>query len=116
MCTCDGTLWSLVVFSVYINEKKHVIPSLHKTAMMRERERAVSYPFQNRNLLFFFCILLCHLAPVNGKEEKEPVGHGYTIRSVAVHPSGKSLTAHLGLIKGSSIFGPDIKNLNFIAR
>ncbi|GLT53416.1 hypothetical protein SLA2020_266860 [Shorea laevis] len=84
--------------------------------MMRKRERAVSYPLQNQKLLFFFfCILLCHLAPLNGKKEKESVGHGYTIRKAAVDSSRNSLTAHLGLIKTSSVFGSDIPNLNFIA-
>jgi hypothetical protein len=90
-----------------------IIDHLLKIAMMRKRERA-SYP--HLLFFFFFCIFLSHLDPLNGKKEKESVGYGYTIQSVAVDPSGNTLTAHLGLIKSSSVFGPDIQNLNFIAR
>jgi hypothetical protein len=108
-----ATLLTLMC-SIYQSSLRLLIVSslvLPKIAMIRKRERAF-YP----HLLFFFCIFLSHLAPSNGKKEKESVGYGYTIQSVAVDPSGNTLTAHLGLIKSSSVFGPDIQNLNFIAR
>ncbi|PHT54235.1 Alpha-glucosidase [Capsicum baccatum] len=45
----------------------------------------------------------------------EPIGYGYIVRSVGVDSSGRTLTAHLQLIKRSSDFGPDIQNLNLTA-
>jgi hypothetical protein len=90
---------------------------------MKNKNKPLSYPqlhHQNHTLFlfFFFCILLCYLVPSNGIEENEAasVGYGYRIGSVSVDPSGKSLTAYLVLINGSTIFGHDIQNLNFIAR
>lgn len=51
------------------------------------------------------------------------VGYGYRIESVALEstadtgrPPSKSLHAHLRLIKGTSIFGPDIQNLHLAAQ
>ncbi|XP_077244619.1 glycosyl hydrolases family 31 protein [Tasmannia lanceolata] len=47
--------------------------------------------------------------------EGEAIGYGYELRSVTVDPSGKSLKANLRLIKPTSIYGPDIPNLNLLA-
>ncbi|KAK3010431.1 hypothetical protein RJ639_012520 [Escallonia herrerae] len=44
------------------------------------------------------------------------VGHGYRIPTLGFDASGISLTANLQLIKSSSTFGPDIHNLNLVAR
>ncbi|KAK2979417.1 hypothetical protein RJ640_016329, partial [Escallonia rubra] len=67
-----------------------------------------------------FCVLLFTLLAAtitsNGLEEEEAtVGYGYTIQSVTLEPSAHSLTAHLELIKHSSVFGPDIQSLNLVA-
>lgn len=58
-------------------------------------------------LLFFFTLLVLTKA--------EQVGYGYTVRSLGVDSFGKTLTAHLQLIKSSSVFGPDIQNLTLTA-
>ncbi|ESR32427.1 hypothetical protein CICLE_v100304491mg, partial [Citrus x clementina] len=58
-------------------------------------------------LLFLYCIFVA--------AEKDSVGYGYSVRSVAVDYSLKSLTAGLGLIRSSSVYGPDIQSLNLFA-
>ncbi|XAR66477.1 Alpha-glucosidase [Bertholletia excelsa] len=79
-------------------------------------------PYHLPLLLFyvFFSIFFVSLSvlPVasssksNGlSSEKDAVGYGYTIRSATVDSSGESLTAYLQLIKSSSVFGPDVRNL-----
>ena len=60
-------------------------------------------------LLIFLSCLVCG-------EVEEIAGYGYAVQSVGVDQSGKLLKADLRLIKNSTIFGPDIQNLNLIAR
>ncbi|KAA8537094.1 hypothetical protein F0562_029572 [Nyssa sinensis] len=64
---------------------------------------------------FAFAFLASTATPTSNGLEEEAVGYGYAIRSVTVDRSGKSLSADLQLIKKSSVFGPDIQNLNLIA-
>ncbi|KAL3522922.1 hypothetical protein ACH5RR_015756 [Cinchona calisaya] len=45
------------------------------------------------------------------QENQESVGYGYAIKSVGTDSAGKSMIAHLDLIKDSSVFGPDIPSL-----
>ncbi|KAK4421010.1 Alpha-glucosidase [Sesamum alatum] len=45
----------------------------------------------------------------------QPIGHGYTLKSISKNSNGTSLIATLQVITSSSIFGPDIHNLNLIA-
>ncbi|PKA52272.1 putative alpha-glucosidase [Apostasia shenzhenica] len=47
--------------------------------------------------------------------EQQPTGHGYLLRSAKMDRSGKLITAELNLISETSIYGPDIQNLNFLA-
>ncbi|KAK6267816.1 hypothetical protein QUC31_011976 [Theobroma cacao] len=61
-----------------------------------------------------FHLLISFSCLVHGKVG-EVVGYGYAIQSVGVDQSGKLLKADLRLIKNSTIFGPDIQNLNLIA-
>ncbi|XP_058100817.1 alpha-glucosidase-like [Magnolia sinica] len=71
-----------------------------------------------RSKPYLFLILLsrsvCFLSLLSPSSE-EPVGYGYDLRSITVDPSGKSLTAHLGLINSSPVYGPDLPNLIFVA-
>ncbi|KAJ0954373.1 putative alpha-glucosidase [Helianthus annuus] len=52
----------------------------------------------------------------NTEKQPEPIGYGYSIRSVALDSLGKSLAADLQLNKKSSLFGPDIDELRLVAR
>ncbi|KAF8408751.1 hypothetical protein HHK36_004819 [Tetracentron sinense] len=71
-------------------------------------------PYHLLLLLFLaFSVTSFLFSPSIGEEQ--PVGYGYSLRSIAVDPSGKSLTAYLRLIKASSVFGPDIPNLILLA-
>lgn len=86
--------------------------------------------FYNRMQLFIIALLLifasssslslCISDTANGGGV---LGYGYRIESVALEstadtgsPTSKSLHAHLRLIKGTSIFGPDIQNLHLAAQ
>ncbi|XP_050368543.1 alpha-glucosidase-like [Argentina anserina] len=60
-------------------------------------------------LPFFFIFSLdCLVA-------EEPIGYGYKVESVNSDHFGKTLTANLGLIKSSLVYGPDIPNLKLSA-
>ncbi|PHU17064.1 Alpha-glucosidase [Capsicum chinense] len=61
------------------------------------------------NFLLYFTLLVQLLAL---KTNSEPIGYGYIVRSKGVDSSGRILTASLQLIKGSSVYGPDIQNLS----
>ncbi|VVA35075.1 PREDICTED: alpha-glucosidase [Prunus dulcis] len=69
---------------------------------------------------FFFLSAVFHCGLVSssntkGAKEAAVAGFGYKIQSVNYESSGNSLTANLGLIKKSSLYGPDIPNLNLHA-
>ncbi|KAJ7982243.1 alpha-glucosidase [Quillaja saponaria] len=76
-------------------------------------------------LLFFFnfCVFIFNgdaaadgvAAEAESTEYSSAIGYGYNIGSVAVGPSGNSLTANLNLIKTSSVYGPDIPQLKLIS-
>ncbi|XP_060184461.1 alpha-glucosidase-like [Lycium barbarum] len=65
------------------------------------------------NCLLFFTFFLAPLALT--KADDEPVGYGYIVQSAKVDSSGRTLTASLQLINGSSVYGPDIQNLTLTA-
>ncbi|ONK65726.1 uncharacterized protein A4U43_C06F300 [Asparagus officinalis] len=65
-----------------------------------------------RRLLFF--ISLCFSCSLSLSQD-EPTGNGYKVNSVHIDPSGKSLAAKLQLINSTSVYGPDIRNLNLFA-
>ncbi|XP_023753493.1 alpha-glucosidase isoform X1 [Lactuca sativa] len=48
-------------------------------------------------------------------KQPEAIGYGYSLRSIALGSSGKSLVADLQLNKKSSLFGPDIDELQLFA-
>ncbi|XP_010258663.1 PREDICTED: alpha-glucosidase [Nelumbo nucifera] len=64
--------------------------------------------------LIFTLFFLSFFSLSHGEGE-EPIGFGYKIKWINVGPSGKSLTAQLQLIKNSSVFGPDVQSLSFLA-
>ncbi|KAL5731562.1 alpha-glucosidase [Ranunculus cassubicifolius] len=65
--------------------------------------------------VFFIVWFLCVLLGFSSGED-EVIGYGYQVKSITNDPSSKSLTADLGVISSSSIYGPDIQNLNLLAR
>ncbi|PRQ29878.1 putative alpha-glucosidase [Rosa chinensis] len=79
--------------------------------MERNRSNYTPKAILFRHLLpffFFLSLLDCIVA-------EEPVGYGYKVESVNSDSSGKTLTANLGLINSSSVYGPDIPNLKLYA-
>ncbi|CAL9116267.1 unnamed protein product [Musa acuminata var. zebrina] len=76
------------------------------------------FPSANPSSVFFLlllhlCLLLGFGSPAASQEQQ--VGYGYNLRSVGVAPSGKTLTAELGLIRSTSVYGPDIQNISLFA-
>ncbi|PWA80346.1 glycosyl hydrolases family 31 protein [Artemisia annua] len=51
----------------------------------------------------------------NNDKQSEPIGYGYSLRSIGIGSSGKTLVADLQLIKKSSTYGPDIDELRLFA-
>ncbi|XP_010941563.1 probable alpha-glucosidase Os06g0675700 [Elaeis guineensis] len=67
-------------------------------------------------LLFFFYFFISFCFSSSSHSQQEPaVGYGYKVQSISVNPSGKSLIAKLQLIQKSSIYGPDVQDLNLFA-
>ncbi|XP_042492824.1 alpha-glucosidase-like isoform X2 [Macadamia integrifolia] len=74
--------------------------------------RAKSLPLLLLLSLFFLFSFFC---PSHGYGAKGAVGYGYSVQSINFNPTRNSLTAHLRLIKNSSLFGPDVQNLQLLA-
>ncbi|KAG0482690.1 hypothetical protein HPP92_010774 [Vanilla planifolia] len=67
-------------------------------------------------LYTFFSFFSVTLHPSSSSLQEEiPAGCGYLLDSVFADRSGKLLTAELNLIRNSSVYGPDIQVLNFLA-
>ncbi|KAG8365684.1 hypothetical protein BUALT_Bualt18G0132100 [Buddleja alternifolia] len=49
------------------------------------------------------------------QNDQLPIGHGYTVKAISKDSERHSLSATLHTISSSSVFGPDIQNLNLIA-
>ncbi|XAR56139.1 Alpha-glucosidase [Bertholletia excelsa] len=71
-------------------------------------------------ILIFSVFLLSHQDPEEGHSDGGggrvgAAGYGYSIRSVSIDSSGRTLTALLQLLRNSSVFGPDIQRLRLTA-
>lgn len=77
------------------------------------RARTVSCSVASFPCFFFLLVLFFSCS---ASQEQQVVGHGYDLRSVGVDPSGKTLTAELGLIQETSVYGADIPKLSLLAR
>nr|XP_048330933.1 alpha-glucosidase-like [Ziziphus jujuba var. spinosa] len=71
------------------------------------------------NLLEIPCFLVVlgflFLGLLNGSNGQDPIGFGYSVRSVVSNDTGKFLTAKLELINGTNTFGPDVQSLTLTA-
>ncbi|PWA46947.1 glycosyl hydrolases family 31 protein [Artemisia annua] len=70
------------------------------------------------SIAFILSLLLISIhqkTVANNDKQSEAVGYGYSLRSIGVGSSGKTLVADLQLIKKSSTFGPDIDELRLFA-
>ncbi|KAF7851421.1 hypothetical protein BT93_L3962 [Corymbia citriodora subsp. variegata] len=69
--------------------------------------------------LIILCLLLrpsaAGASSGGGKGTPGVIGYGYTVQSAAIDRSGTTLAAELRLIKGTSVYGPDVENLHLIA-
>lgn len=66
--------------------------------------------------LIFHVVLICFSFPnYSAQTDELLVGYGYSVKSVSKDSNGSSLTANLHIIRNSSVFGPDIQNLNLVA-
>ncbi|MCL7033697.1 hypothetical protein MKW94_002849, partial [Papaver nudicaule] len=65
-----------------------------------------------KDFLFVTSVLFFFSSTTNADD---PIGYGYKLRSVKVDASGKSLVAVLDILQNSSMYGPDIQNLELQA-
>jgi len=100
---------------IKVNRKGSVFLTT-QTQMTKPNNRNITAKLAYFILCFFLASCLAPLSISNGEVESQPVGYGHKVVSARVDPSVNVLTADLQLIKNSSTFGPDIQNLNFIAR
>ncbi|KAF5736974.1 hypothetical protein HS088_TW14G01129 [Tripterygium wilfordii] len=71
--------------------------------------------FRYQSLLLLLCVSVLVSTLYGDPGTTEPVGYGYKLQSVNVDHHSNSLAAYLGLIKDSSVYGPDIKQLKLSA-
>ncbi|GAU22903.1 hypothetical protein TSUD_377150 [Trifolium subterraneum] len=62
-----------------------------------------------------FCVILSQTV-ADDIPQGTQIGFGYTVTTVNIDPTGKSLTANLKLINSTDVYGPDIPVLTLTAR
>ncbi|KAL7603336.1 hypothetical protein Lser_V15G19731 [Lactuca serriola] len=67
-------------------------------------------------VILFILLFIDSQTLADSVKQPEAIGYGYSLRSVGLSSSGKSLVADLQLNKKSSVFGPDIEELRLFAR